>query len=95
MVSIIPIHDVVDNIILANATIDDSFEYLSHDLPVAVPIEPMEYLIAEKLSLCFKMKETCYLVNENCQHGCSTLCCITTMAVFGYFICGCPLSCPP
>lgn len=96
MVSIIPVTEQVDNIIFANACIDDNFECTnlciepakSNDLPVAVPIELSPYLIAEKLSLSFKMRETCYCCKNCCYNVLyntpKICCCLAGLASCGY-----------
>jgi len=92
MVSIIPISDEVDNIIFTNACIDDNFEctvlHKNDDLPVAVPIELSPYLIAEKLSLSFKIRETCYCCKNCCYNVLyntpKICCCLIGLASCGY-----------
>jgi hypothetical protein len=98
MVSIIPVTNEVDNIIIANATIDDSFIY-EDDLPVAVLIEKREFLVAEKLSTCFKIKEACLPAKGYCETVCyncpKILCCFTASVACGYFLFYCPNFCFP
>ena len=84
-----PITNEVDNIIFANAAIDDNFECTilhseppkTDHLPVAVPIELSPYLIAEKLPLSFKIRETCYNILYNTPKIC---CCLIGVASCGY-----------
>uniref|UniRef100_A0A6C0B9G3 Uncharacterized protein n=1 Tax=viral metagenome TaxID=1070528 RepID=A0A6C0B9G3_9ZZZZ len=92
MVSIIS--DEVNNIILVNTTIDDSFVY-DGIIPVAVLVEERQHLIAEKLSPCFKIKEACLFMNDNCPE-CSCyctlkfICCLGASFTCGYLLCACP-----
>uniref|UniRef100_A0A6C0B338 Uncharacterized protein n=1 Tax=viral metagenome TaxID=1070528 RepID=A0A6C0B338_9ZZZZ len=106
MVSIIPITTEVDNVIFANVTIDDSFHYKPDELPVAVPVDSTRYLIGEKLSVCFKIRESCFYGIEKCDlasgvflnNAPKILCCLTASASCGY-LCYCmqwtgPVCCP-
>ena len=99
MVSIIPINEQVDNIIFANATIDDSFDHKLHELPVAVLVDSRQHLIGEKLSVCFKIKETCFYGREKFEIALNNapkiIFCLAASGSCGYILyCTHCLGCP-
>lgn len=91
MVCLIPVViNEVDNVVFANATIDNTITDKLDGLPVAVPVDTRQYLIGEKLSLCFKIREACSYGNTAngafINNSPKILCCLALSASCGYLI---------